>query len=265
MEKHRGVSFDKRNNKWIAFIKVDGRHKTIGRYIKFEDAVKARLEAEKIYGDRVNTKKKFDLTGQQFGDLKVLYEDESKKLSTRYWIAECVCGRVKSYSQSSLTKGITKSCGCSKRKRDIIGKTFGYLKVLEDTNETIGNGATLYLCKCICGTIKKYTSTQLINKKVKSCGCKRELHVQQEFEEYRVDGVFVPLLTQKIRADNKSGVKGVHFTNRGYWIAEIKVKGMPRLRKQFKEKEDAIAQRKEWEELYHKPYIEKLEDKENGN
>lgn len=50
---------------------------------------------------------------------------------------------------------------------------------------------------------------------------------------------------QNLRS-NKSGVVGVHFHNRGYWVAKI-TKNKKVYQKDFKTKEEAIKQRKEWE------------------
>ena len=44
-----GVCWDKQCNKWIAYITIDKRRKKIGRFINKEDAIIARLEAEKKY------------------------------------------------------------------------------------------------------------------------------------------------------------------------------------------------------------------------
>lgn len=45
----KGVSWDKSRNKWTVSITVNKKTHYIGRYDNFEDAVKAREEAEKIY------------------------------------------------------------------------------------------------------------------------------------------------------------------------------------------------------------------------
>lgn len=46
-----GVSLNKKNEKWIAKIKVDGKQISLGHYYDKEDAIRARLEAEaKYYG-----------------------------------------------------------------------------------------------------------------------------------------------------------------------------------------------------------------------
>ena len=42
----KGVCWDKQNEKWCAYIGLKGRSKRIGRFHKFEDAVKARKRAE---------------------------------------------------------------------------------------------------------------------------------------------------------------------------------------------------------------------------
>mgnify|MGYP004688073873 CR=1 FL=1 len=44
-----GVHFHKETNKFMARIKVNGKYKYLGLYENIEDAIKARLEAEKIY------------------------------------------------------------------------------------------------------------------------------------------------------------------------------------------------------------------------
>jgi hypothetical protein len=45
----KGVYWDKEKNKWAVYITTNKKTKFIGRYENFEDAVKAREEAEQIY------------------------------------------------------------------------------------------------------------------------------------------------------------------------------------------------------------------------
>ena len=45
----KGVHWDKNKNKWHVSITYNKKTHFIGRYTNFEDAVKAREEAEKIY------------------------------------------------------------------------------------------------------------------------------------------------------------------------------------------------------------------------
>lgn len=57
-----------------------------------------------------------DLTGQQFGRLKIIRRDTERKANCAYWICECVCNKIKSIISFSLTSGLTKSCGCLQRE-----------------------------------------------------------------------------------------------------------------------------------------------------
>jgi len=45
----KGVNWHKSKNKWRAFIGVKGKHIHLGLFENFDDAVKARKEAEKKY------------------------------------------------------------------------------------------------------------------------------------------------------------------------------------------------------------------------
>jgi len=45
-----GVSYVKKSNKWKAVINVNGKHTWLGSFTSKEDAVKCRLDAEKLYG-----------------------------------------------------------------------------------------------------------------------------------------------------------------------------------------------------------------------
>lgn len=49
-----GVSFDRVDGKWLAAIGVNGKRKTLGRFKDKEDAIKARKDAEKLYGYHPN-------------------------------------------------------------------------------------------------------------------------------------------------------------------------------------------------------------------
>lgn len=44
-----GVTWDKNRNKWIAQIHINNKNIHLGRFISFEDAVKARKKAEEKY------------------------------------------------------------------------------------------------------------------------------------------------------------------------------------------------------------------------
>ena len=52
---HKGISFDKKKNKWHAYIQIDGNKKHLGYFDKIEEAINARkLKANEIQGLFVN-------------------------------------------------------------------------------------------------------------------------------------------------------------------------------------------------------------------
>ena len=53
-----------------------------------------------------------DLTGQKFGEWKVI-----KHKSGRMWECECSCGKIKDIDASSLIEGKSLSCGCKQKER----------------------------------------------------------------------------------------------------------------------------------------------------
>ena len=51
-KKSIGITWDKKNNKWRALIKINGKTINLGRFIKKQDAIKTRKEAElKYFGE----------------------------------------------------------------------------------------------------------------------------------------------------------------------------------------------------------------------
>ena len=65
-----------------------------------------------------------DLTGLQFGRLRVLHFIESNKNGTR-WMCECSCSKRKIILGQSLTRGMTKSCGCIVKEKCFLNTNYG--------------------------------------------------------------------------------------------------------------------------------------------
>jgi hypothetical protein len=57
-----------------------------------------------------------DLTGRCFGRWTVISRAPNRRRShpITYWLCRCVCGREKEVPGTNLTRGLSKSCGCSK-------------------------------------------------------------------------------------------------------------------------------------------------------
>lgn len=131
-----------------------------------------------------------DLTGQQFGRLKVIKIDEEKTQQKKqsYWICECECGNIKSIFGSSLTTGRTKSCGCLQKDKvsiNISGQRFGKLVALYKTTSQIeknGTTKTRWHCRCDCGNECDVLTESLRKGDTKSCGC-----LFQEYQDSRAE------------------------------------------------------------------------------
>lgn len=87
--------------------------------------------------------KAIDLKGKKFGKLEVK-EFAGSKNKYRYWLCECECGIIKEIRRDHLTKGYTKSCGCSWRlSRKNHNNWQGYEDISLDFFNTIKRGATI--------------------------------------------------------------------------------------------------------------------------
>ena len=66
-------------------------------------------------------KKAKDLTGERFGRLVVLWRGENiveaSGATRSAWFCVCDCGETKAVSQHSLSRGLTRSCGCLMREK----------------------------------------------------------------------------------------------------------------------------------------------------
>ncbi|MFC5541582.1 hypothetical protein ACFPOH_07370 [Ureibacillus suwonensis] len=218
-------------------------------------------------------RKILDLTGQKYGRLTVI-EEVARKGYTRKWLCRCECGNETIVTQPNLRNGHTTSCGCVQREKtsksntaDLTGKKFGKLKVVKRLG-TAKNRKAVWLCKCECGNTTEVQSDKLLSGETTSCGCARVeagKAVQQTLhEELTIDGVVVPYLTRKARSDNRSGVKGVSIitlkSGEKRYKAHITIKGKTIHLGTFETLEEAEQARKKAEEVYHKPYINKLKE-----
>ena len=113
--------------------------------------------------------KLIDITGQKFNSLLVLEraKNNGKKVT---WKCMCDCGNEVIVQGDILKSGAKKSCGC-KRSKDLLGKTFNRLTVIEKTSERTKDRNVIWKCQCQCGNECFVDSSSLISNNTKSCGC----------------------------------------------------------------------------------------------
>ena len=108
-----------------------------------------------------------DLTGQRFGKLVAKeYAGKSR------WQCLCDCGGMKEARADALKDGNVTSCGCKRTSfKNILGMTFGKLKVIEEVVGLKKSGSVCWKCLCECGASCIVTSRNLIGGGTASCGC----------------------------------------------------------------------------------------------
>jgi len=132
------------------------------------------------------------------------------------------------------------------RVDDLTGERFGRLTVIErdyKTQKRMHARGTYWICKCKCGNEKSIAAYRLKNGTTSSCGCLNKKKA---------------IVNATMLTTNTSGFKGVSWDkNKKRWRSYLEFKGTTVLHKRFKNKQDAINARKEAEEKYFKPILEK--------
>lgn len=124
-----------------------------------------------------------DLTGKRFGLWTVIDRATNHGKSQR-WNCICDCGTKKEVFGKYLKNGKSTSCGCThiavNKYKVNIGKKYDLLTILDCVFDYKTN-STVYVCQCECGTIKKVIPTDLLNGRVKSCGCYKKNSVIKDY------------------------------------------------------------------------------------
>ena len=111
-----------------------------------------------------------DYTGKIFENVVVEEMLYNYKNRSTYCKCLCKCGKEFITEAKALVNGSTTSCGC-KHKPPLVGRRFGRLKVIDQTEND--NKQRCWICNCDCGNTIKVTSHKLLSKHTQSCGCLR--------------------------------------------------------------------------------------------
>lgn len=221
------------------------------------------------------------MVGERFGRLTVIEEVPPTFTSggrkMKQVLCLCDCGNEKVARVNNLRRGATTSCGClakevkrktvknaaaysmtakEQRANSLIGTTFGEVTVIDVFMRC---GKRYAKVKCSCGKYFDVTVNNLIRGKTLRC---RECHdkvVTSKFKENEcVEGTALCQLTQKVRTDNTTGVKGVWFDKRsGKYCAEIRLSGKKHWIGSFYDLNEAKKARERAEEDLFFPVLEK--------
>lgn len=193
-----------------------------------------------------------DLTGKRFGKLMVLKDLGKVKNGSRVWLCKCDCGNTKEVTTMDLNNHRVASCGCSKgSSKSLIGKTFGRLTVIADTQEKQGT-AKMWLCRCDCGKELKVRTDSLTSGRTISCGCYlydknriKALNDGKKIKEH-TSSIFYKGTVSK---NNKTGFNGVAMLRNGTYRSYIGYKNKTYVLYQGNSLAQAINARKEADEM----------------
>lgn len=138
-----------------------------------------------------------DLVGMKFNNLTVISRAENGNKYKSRWNCLCDCGSSTIVDGWNLRNGHVKSCGCliktsnsKANTKDMTGKRFHMLSVLSRAGSD-KYGKAIWLCKCDCGNVVKFTGDSLRTGTHKSCGCEkkeRKPSPKKKYNEIDVDG-----------------------------------------------------------------------------
>lgn len=142
---------------------------------------------------------------------------------------------------------------------DYVGKQFNHLTLLKNLNKLDKNNSKLALFKCDCGNIKELVFTQVLNGEITSCSC-RNKGKNSNLTLESVRDKKIEFYKNKTQKNNKTGHTGISYINDKYRV-RIQIKHKSKHIGYFDNLEDAIKARKDAEEKYFKPILEKYNTK----
>lgn len=180
-----------------------------------------------------------DLTGETFGEWKVLGLSHKDTHSNRRWSCVCSCGRTSTVATYALLSGHSKACGKCKyaNHRDLTGEIFGEWKVLGLSHKD-AKCQRHWLCLCSCGKQSTVVEYALLDGNSKSC--RNCCNKYTDHSHLAIDSID----PSKMRSNNTSGIKGVSFDkSHDKWLARIRMAGKIRHLGYFETKEGAAVAR----------------------
>jgi len=118
-------------------------------------------------------KRNLIVEGSKFNLLTAIKKTDKKVSGRPVWIWLCDCGTSIEWRSDTVRGGSKKSCGCilDDQFKNVIGKVFSRLTVVERSSKTGLDGSKYVKCKCSCGEEIETLINSLKKGNTKSCGC----------------------------------------------------------------------------------------------
>lgn len=113
-----------------------------------------------------------EISGKRFGKLVAL-EFSHKVGRAHYWNFQCDCGKTNVINKTSVTQGLTNSCGCLSKKHfiNLVGQSFNQNVAIELLGQN-KQKCWMYKFQCKCGTVFTSEGNDVKSGKIQSCGCR---------------------------------------------------------------------------------------------
>ena len=209
--------------------------------------------------------------GTEIGKFQIL--NQKRENNKTYLYCKCnKCGKIRWIAQAHVK---TTKCCESKSFTTQFKPLVPESKIVNDIEliEPVGKKRTciVWKCKCFCGNIFYASFTKIKRKEIKSCGCANKRYTPENlqkaiktFKEKNLkEGTSLSAIRSKLISTNTSGKTGVIWNKaKNKWIATIIFKGKRHYLGGYTKKENAVNARKEAEEEYFKPILDKYTKKE---
>lgn len=147
-------------------------------------------------GDKIDKKNEI---GKKYNMWTILEFKEKLPNEHLEVICKCDCGTIKSVDYQNLKRGLSKNCGCARKKKisemmsieSIVGNKYGRLTVIEEIGKN-KYGKTICKCKCDCGNTTIVLSNTIRSGHTLSCGCLMSKYpqiIQNELSQLGYDSV----------------------------------------------------------------------------
>lgn len=156
---------------WLCQCRCGKQKIVLGAHLKSYSIISCGCFRSEASAKRSSERGMTDISGEQFGFLKAIRPEGKDARGRTLWRCECACKRITHVLMSDLRGGRVKSCGCLSDNKDLTGREFGKLKVLQFSRTEYNENIWECQCSCANATIVYKTTNQLMSGKVKSCGC----------------------------------------------------------------------------------------------
>lgn len=178
------------------------------------------------------------LEGERYGNLVVMEEAESIYSKTgkmiRRWKCKCDCGNITIVRHGDLRNGSTVSCGCYNYEKESAAKTHGYSRtklgnVFEGMKQRCNNpknknyekygGRGIKICTEWLNDPKKFFDWAIKNGYKEGLSIDRiDVNGNYEPDNCRWADNEAQCLNQRLRKDNKTGHKGIYYSEGVYRV-----------------------------------------------